>query len=83
MCIYHLCISTQTLITCRSLHCPYYITTEGCASWAQKRLMMPVPQPRSITALFLRETRLLRTARRYVSVRLLSDNISKWSLCEN
>lgn len=57
------------------------ITTEGCASWAQNRLMMPVPQPRSITTLLLREALLLRTTFRYASVRLLSDSISKWSLC--
>lgn len=57
------------------------ITTEGWASWAQNRLMIPVPQPRSITTLFFREALLLRTTCRYVSVRLLSDNISRWSLC--
>lgn len=42
---------------------------------------MPVPQPRSITTLLLREALLLRITCRYASVRLLSDNISKWSFC--
>lgn len=52
-------------------------TVEGWASRAQNRLMIPVPQPRSMTALFLREALLLRITCRYASVRLLSVSISK------
>lgn len=56
------------------------LTVAGCARRAQKRLITPVPQPKSMTTFPLRAALLLRITCLYVSVRGLSDSISRWSL---